>query len=222
MDEHLLIDFTFQRSIIYGFLATVYNQRPGVQLINSFTKLQSVKLCESDNKDLVHGLFLLQEFAQSLTTRSKQEVQLEIGSDWTKLFRGVRPGYGPPPPFEGGYQTVAQKELTELYASIGLELPAGFFTQPDYIGVQLEFMQELVLREHAKWQKGLEDNALDLVTLERSFLIEHLYSWVPQFCQIALAQADTDFGKGVILFTKGYLISEKDWLESFCKRKGEL
>lgn len=143
---------------------------------------------------------------------SKEDAELRLQVEWTRLFRGVAKGYSPPPPYESVYRdgllggpTVVS--VTQLYARNGVGLSSKSTEMPDYIGVEFKFMSTLASKEAEAWSADTS-KALELIDVQRQFARDHLRPWVPRFCAEATKVAKTDFYRAVIKVIRS--ISEWD------------
>lgn len=132
--------------------------------------------------------------------RDDLETALQI--EYTKLFRGVTKGYGPPPPYESVYKEGAlQGKVTgyvsKTYAQYGVKVPNAAGNLPDYIGMELKFMSVLASKEAEAWGKD-RTRALELIVAEKQFVKEHLLSWIPEFCSKAGEISGMDFYKSMM------------------------
>ena len=163
--------------------------------------------------DLKSGLKAL-----SLCGPESSETDWETGLqvDWTKLFRGVARGYGPPPPYEyayhGGSGGGTIWAVRQAYSQQGLEFPLESGESPDFIGVEFKFMSSLASKEAAAWKRG-RDEAIRLISSERQFAVEHLRSWVPKYCEEARKMASTPFYKAVIQLIESVVSWDASLLE---------
>lgn len=207
-----------QRSRIYAFLAAAYNELPRtvwVKRLSGLSTIEFQEISESNNENIRLGLELLAGFAVSFDSHQAEEWELILGREWTKLFRGVKPGYGPPPPYAGLYHECGQEDLMETYRAAGLNPDSRIQERPDYVGIELEFLRTLSEQEAQCWEQGLRAKAYTLMEQEYAFLTGHLLHWFPQFGVNSLAQAEVGFYKGVIHITQGFLEVDQDLLSGF-------
>ncbi len=113
--------------------------------------------------------------------QSDEDVEIELGKDWTRLFRGIAPGYGPCPPYELAWRPQGDDparllEFKRLYATRGLGPAEDDHERPDHLSFLLDFAAALV-----------EDG--DQAAVEQ-FAAAHL-DWIPGFCAQAREHART-------------------------------
>lgn len=206
-------DYAQMRKEVLNLLAAFYNTMPGNIEMLSFALAISDVNC--DNGDMNIGLKKLEDVARhSQQCKEEELIQFRqaLGVEWTRLFRGVKPGYGPPPPKESSFRLLDKHSLVLQYAQSGLHINPQMNEDVDYLGVEVQFLATLIEKEEQCWRLGLVNEALQVIEREYGFLLEHLWSWVPEFCAVALPQATTAFGEGIILLTRGLLQMELEWL----------
>lgn len=109
------------------------------------------------------------------------------------------------PPYESLYEKYIPGEsggagvkitdgLRSFYASAGLMMDAGANLLPDHLSTELLFMSYLT------------EN--DLVEHQRRFLEEHLFRWVPGYCDEMCRHAATSFFKEIANLLKEFILSE--------------
>ncbi len=209
------------RSRVYGFLGAVYNRMPNDQFASSLSSpevaafLASVGQMEDDPGDMQEGLRLIEAFIRASKDKPVEQLKTELAVDRTKLLRGIKPGYGPPPPYEGVYAAMAQEALGQtmmsvrnIYAESGVVLPEEIHDQPDFIGFELDFMRHLTEKEAEAWANEENEEVVKIIKKERAFLDEHILRWVPRFCDLMFEQAQLDFYRGIARLTKGFVQGE--------------
>ncbi len=214
------------RSQVYGFLGALYTRLPDEQFVDGlFTSemaefLSSLQQAEDMPEDVREGASLIQRFATDSKDKPVNELKTKVNVERTRLFRGVKPGYGPLPPYESVYaspdKTDHEKEVNtfpiaavaKAYAEEGVVLPTENYDQPDYIGFELDFMRHLCAKESSAWEQGDSEQALEAIAKESSFLNDHLIQWVPRFCDEMCKDAQLDLYQGVARLTRGLLLDE--------------
>jgi len=222
----LLSSLAEDRSSIYMLLSTFYMKRPEVEFVKKLKNsefIQNIKSALSQDETtsgIGEGLKILEAFINSMKGIPEAEVSENLAVDFTRLFRGIKKGYGPPPPYESVWRGEGrvmgqwtEKVLKEYADSgIGMDLSDEL---PDYIGIELKFMALLCYKEAQAWRDNERTMALRFLELEKRFLNEHLKNWVPEFCNIMEEEARTSFYKAVAVLTKGFLEIERAQIEDF-------
>lgn len=224
-------DIALKRSIIYAFLSRFYNGVPteefvGRLLSEGFQK-ELGAIAELADGELREGVELLEQFLKLNRGRDIEKLTEELAVEFTRLFRGIKKGYSPPPPYESVYMGEgrvmgeATQKVASLYLKAGFALNEEYGGPPDYIGTELKFLSLASYREAESWKKGDRKEALRLLEVQRSFLEEHALAWIPKFCDVMLQEAENDFYRGVAKLTRGYLNLDAVQLKEILKLVGE-
>lgn len=216
-----MADLAKARSRVYGFLGALYNRMPDQAFAASLSNpemaafLSSLGESEDAPEDMREGLRLMEAYIRASKGRPVEELKTELAVERTKLLRGIKPGYGPPPPYEGVYAPTTQEALGQAmmnvknaYAESGVVLPEEIRDQPDFIGFELDFMRHLTEKEAEAWGGEHIEEVMKIVEKERAFLDEHILRWVPRFSDLMFEQAQLDFYRGVARLTKGFVHGE--------------
>jgi TorA maturation chaperone TorD len=211
------------RSRTYAFLAAVYNRLPDQAFAESLSGpdlpglLASTVESEDLPEDMRAGVELIEAFIEAARGKPVEELQTELGVERTRLLRGVQPGYGPPPPYESVYsgsqealRLEARASVRQVYAEAGLGLLEEVRDQPDFIGLELDFMRHLTAKEAQAWAEGSREQALEILEKERAFLQEHIVRWVPRSCDVMHKEARLSFYGGIAKLTKGFVQDEAE------------
>lgn len=209
------------RSRVYGFLGALYCRRPDEQFASSLLgqELTDFLSCLSETEELSEdmrtGVSLIDQFIQASEGKSIDELKTEVGVERTRLLRGVKPGYGPPPPYESVYSSQKREldayrvaAVLKVYAEAEVILPEDNRDQPDYIGIELDFMRHLCAKESEAWSSNNRGQALNYIGKERCFLEEHINQWIPQFCEVMTKDARLDLYRGIARITRGFVLDE--------------
>lgn len=197
----------------FQFLAMMVNNRPDKMLITALIQGQKeifgeiYSLDKAQEQDL-DGLENIHSFLKETDAYQIEDVETALSVDWTRLFRGVSKGYGPPPPFEALYTTKGPSDIEIMrsikrqYREMGLDMGNALPSRPDYLGTELEFLFILAKQEADAWEKGENDNALSKLQIAERFRVEHLNPWVLKYCDIAQNEAQTSFYCGLLRMIK--------------------
>lgn len=116
----------------------------------------------------------------------------DLKVDWTKLFRGVSPDYGPKPPYEelyhGGPDTIYS--LAAFYTANGYHSYTEIDNCTDYIGTQLDFLKELALRK-AQAADGDDLNEYEKLDAIPVKFAERVKTWFAKFATQAEKYSET-------------------------------
>jgi TorA maturation chaperone TorD len=218
-EDHLQLDAAAGlRAGTYGFLANMFNQRPDMAFVRRLrmlgTEAFSISTKGEMTQDVSRGLLEMGSFVESTMNDSEQHVQETLAVDWTRLFRGVSPNYGPPPPYEGVYIEGAEnpsdilQNIMQIYHEHAVDVDGKADNRPDYIGIELDFLRHLSERECEAREEGEHEAAQKYQEAGRNFLLNHVGRWACKFCELAMREAKTDFYCGFLRLTKGVLNEE--------------
>lgn len=206
---------------MYSFLSAMFNQRPSEDLVTRLRRMGTQGIGELAQtgelpSEAKRGLEKIAQFVEASKGQAEEEVCQELAVDWTRLFRGVAPGYGPPPPYEavhlGAVEDQAPQVLRNVvrcYLEQGVSPRQEGADRPDYIGLEFDFLALLAEREQAAWEQGDDRVARECALAARQFFQDHPGRWVAQYCQRAISEARTGFFEGLLRLTRG-MIEEKN------------
>ncbi len=219
------------RAAFLSFLNLHFQVLPDVSFVERVRNgdltsvLEALKSDPSDDVEIATGASLMEDFIDKTRNVDAAKLSDDLGVDRTRLYRGVAPSYGPPPPYEMVWSKNVQ-DISVLTTIAGIYAEAGLATSPDahnrvdYIGVELDFVRELASREAAAWESGDADTANKWLKVQSSFMSEHVGAWVPAFIDKAMQQVETDFYKGHMLMLRGFLKSEQQELSELVSEAG--
>ena len=197
-----------QRSDIYGFLAMVYRQEVTSDFLEQIKDPQFLGVLS----DL--GI----QFDDDFLKKPEEELLEELAIEYTRLFLG--PGRHVSPHESVQHQRAEGKwgqlwgdstvEVKKFIETTGLEYQTDYKGLPDHISVELEFMQQLTLREEQAWEEEDTDGAAYCRKIEEKFIEEHLIPWVPEFCEKIIQEAELPFYKNLAAITRNFIEFEKD------------
>ena len=96
-------------------------------------------------------------------------------------------------------------EVKKFIEFSGLHYTSDYTGLPDHISVELEFMQQVTLREGQAWEEGDETAAKGCLKYEKQFLEEHLICWIPDFCDKVMAAAESPLYREMASLTKTFI-----------------
>ena len=177
---------THQRGDAYWFLASLFAARPEGEALARLLALAEQTPAQDDS---AAGEIL----AALHDIGDRSALELRLATEHTRLFRGVREGYGPPPPYESlwregqlmGDSTVAVAEAY-LEAGYGHDESWGPL---DHIVEELRFMAALCHAEDEAWRANRADEAEWARERQLDFLDRHLLVWMPGYCRALEEQA---------------------------------
>jgi len=196
-----------QRSNVYGLLATVYRQEVTSGLLQQIKDPQFLGVLSA------LGIQLGDDFFQ----KHEGELLEDMAVEYTRLFLGPGKHISPHESVHHqrndaeqgqlwGQSTVEVKRFIE---SSGLDYRSEYRGLPDHISVELEFMQQVTLREEQAWREEDKDQALYCLKIEKKFIEEHLIRWIPIFCEKVIREAELPFYREMAVLTKNFMEFEK-------------
>jgi TorA maturation chaperone TorD len=211
-----LADLARARAAFSSFLTIHLNVLPDEKFVKQMRRKEISSMLEllpkddSVNEEISSGASLMSKFLKETSKDTPAELSQKLGVDRTRLYRGLAPTYGPPPPYEmvwsQKWQDVALLQaLAALYRENGLAQSTEIIDRMDYLGVELEFIHALSVRETDAWDAGKMEKASSLFVEQRKFFQEHLESWVPGFVEKGMEFVTTDFYRGHLLMLQGFI-----------------
>jgi TorA maturation chaperone TorD len=197
-----------QRSDIYGFLAMVYRQEVTSDFLEQIKDPQFLGVLSD----------LGVQFDDDFLLKPEKELLEALAIEYTRLFLG--PGRHVSPHESVHHERAEGKwgqlwgdstvEVKKFIETTGLEYQSDYKGLPDHISVELEFMQQLTLREEQVWGDSDTDGAASCRNIEKKFIEEHLIPWVPEFCEKIVKEAELPFYKDLAALTRNFIEFERD------------
>lgn len=194
-----------ERSNLYGFLAAIYRQEPGPELLSRINEPETRAALANAGVHLAEDFF----------GRPQEDVLEELTLEYTRLFIGpgghISPHASVHIEDEGvgslwGESTAQVKCFIE---SLGFEYKPDYSGLPDHIAVELEFMEALTAREAGAWGKDDREEAGNCLAVEKTFLDKHLILWIPAFCEKVEKESSLSFYTEMARLTAAFIRSER-------------
>jgi putative dimethyl sulfoxide reductase chaperone len=210
------------RASMFAFLNIHFNNLPDQTFVKHIrsdhfaSALKDLQGDETLGTDTVTGAGLMQSYLHSTVNMNSTELSDALGVDRTRLYRGLSPSYGPPPPYEAVWSktersvTAVLQSVSGIYQADGMTVSPNAKDRLDYVGVELDYLYQLAMREAQAWDAGEQERASGLLDRQDAFLREHLGQWIPAFVEKALTQAGTDFYRGHLMMLRGFLVQEQE------------
>ena len=183
-------DIAASRSRTYWLLSDVYLHRPDAGC------MERVRVALGDSAPAVPEAAgdIFDGLRETLHAIGDERLLVEH----TRLFGGLREGYGPPPPFESVHrQSRVPGDITtavlRAYAAAGFGIIHAGAGPQDHLGVELRFMALAAHDELEAWRRGDDDAAIANLARQGAFLEQHLRAWVPGYCRRLAEQAREPF-----------------------------
>ncbi|MCX8028138.1 MAG: molecular chaperone TorD family protein, partial [Thermodesulfovibrionales bacterium] len=157
-------------------------------------------------------------YAENMERTFNLYTQEELLIDYASLFLG--PFELKAPPYGSVYLEVERRLMgdttllvMEYYEQCGLTLDDEFKEAPDHITAELEFVYYLILREIEEIRNNNSQEALSIIESQKRFITAYLASWVGEFCERIISNAQTGYYKALselLRFVVGNTIKECD------------
>lgn len=206
------------RANVYGLLTAVFRAEPSSSLLARLKDPEMFGVLEALGCSLGEG------FRDLPDDRLHEDLAIEF----TRLFLGpgshispheslhVEEGRGP----DGGHWGRDTVKVKKFIEAAGLTVDDRFSGMPDHICVEMEFMQQLAIREAEAWTETDEEFATNILKIEKRFYDEHLSRWVGRFCDRVIETSEHPFYQGIAEVTKGFIEYEGETLQDFVAGSG--
>ncbi len=172
------------RSRVYSFISASF----------SYPDAALVEFMQSRILDTENSLLFLESPSSFEAVQSLRPVVMSLSADqldteYVRTFGHTISKECPPYETEYGQahifqQSQALADISGFYRAFGLELTPEVNDRLDHLGVELEFMQFLCLKEaHAQIKASSEEPLALCREAQVKFLGEHLGQWAPGFAQ---------------------------------------
>ena len=219
-EKHDMTALAGQRGSIYGLLATVYRREMTSDLLHQIKDPQFLGVLSDLGIELNNGFF----------RKPDKELLEDLAVEYTRLFLGpgkhISPHESVHHKKEGtqsgqlwGESTAEVKKIVE---ASGLEYKTEYTGLPDHISVELEFMQHVVMREEQAWKDDDKETALLCQENGKKFVDEHLFRWIPKFCEEVITEADLPFYREMARLTRTFIEFEKQELNKLKNNTDEI
>ncbi|HSB77731.1 MAG TPA: molecular chaperone TorD family protein [Candidatus Methylomirabilis sp.] len=209
------------RGRAYGFLAWLILEGPDTPFLERMlggevaAYLASLAASGSSDPLLIAGLEEMRGWLAGNADGPLEQLRQELAVQGTWLFKGIAPGYGPPPPYEAvhrrpgaGADADILLSLRGFYREAAADLPCTSRERLDHLGLELDFMRFLCEEESRLWGSGNACEAARFRRIQRRFLAAHLTPWVPGYCQRLLEEQCAPFFHGLARVLLGFLAGE--------------
>ena len=200
-----------KRARIYWFLADFYSVKPTTEFLKELReRIQNIHYHDDVDEDLKK----LKEFLDKFDDSEVVDLQVRF----TRLFRGIKKGYGPPPPYESiyrGEQRVCGEwtfRAMTFYHNCGFGVIDDSVGPQDHITAELRFMAMLCIKEKESLKQN-NGSPLFWMRKELYFLENHILQWVPRYC-VTIEQENDGFYSTIARITKRWIESDSDYIRA--------
>ena len=188
------------RAQSWWMLSRLFLERPEPTLL---TEVEAALATVPDGTDLDREV---QALKTCLDGTPPEVLQKQLAPEYTRLFRGIKEGIGPPPPYEslyrgGGLMSDATQSVRAHYRAAGFGEIAPEAGPQDHLGAELRFLSMLSYREAEAWEREAEDEALAMHEAQRAFLEQHLMTWLPDYSLRLADESKEPFYRAVAQLT---------------------
>ncbi len=202
---------------IYKFLSTFFLNPPTGEVVKVFSDSRFLSELEEIVGDNVTSCF--KEF-----NRRYNDNPDELEQEYRDLFRIPLGKYVTPyeSVYRGGKKVgeeyvkgqlmgVHSLSVKKFYDMAGIDYSeAGEL--PDHIGLELEAMHVLCVREYDYRFAGNKEEADKMLQLQQKFMNEHIALWIDDLCQTIYEKTDSIFYKGVAMLTRKFIELDRNTL----------
>jgi TorA maturation chaperone TorD len=214
MNAAVLSGVAARRSALYWILAEFFLTCPSQALVERLRENLAGLACDADVNPLAAGLAAVRD---ALPEHADAAAIDQLAIEYTRLFGGISPSYGLPPPYESVQrETAAPAELAVMVSTCYSDAGFAVIDQavpPDHLGVELKFMAMLCHTEIQEWQHNNAEKSMQLLGRQRNFLDDHVLKWVPDYLRLVQAQAQHVFFRGVAALVLGAIPADRALLE---------
>jgi TorA maturation chaperone TorD len=235
MDTILLYENEFlllakARASFYAFLNIYFTVLPDEQFVQSVRKdefrgvLDNLKRDQEVHPEIAEGARLMRDYLSATKDLEPQKLAERLGIDRTRLYRGITPDFGPPPPYEALWVgnandgTEVLQEISHTYSESEFTLADDTHERLDYMGIELDYLEQLVQKEISARETQDVDRVRSAVECQYTFWKQHLGKWAPNYITTALEYADTDFYQGHLRMLNGFIEQEKEVLREIVEK----
>jgi TorA maturation chaperone TorD len=179
-----------------------------------FLETLTSKISEIDQS--VNGVLVknIRNLRDAMKSSDFKELSQKLTIEFTRLLRGIKRGYGPPPPYESLYKGENRvigevtRDVMRIYQKAGFGIIDEKAGPQDYIGAELKFMSFLCHKEMEAWKKNDVVEAKSCLELEKEFLNNHLLHMTSRFSKEITIEAKEKFYIAVAKLTEKFTITD--------------
>ena len=209
-----LVEVAEIRSKTWWLLSRFYLERPETAYLRELS--EAIQPAESDANGIADKPLRL--LARLLDSESLEALSNRLMPEYTRLFRGIREGYGPPPPYESLYR--GDEFMGDLAADVQRFYTAGGFYKivpevgaADHLGAELRFLSLSCFNEMEAWRNNDATGAVQHLEAQLGFLDQHLLAWFPVYAQRILRETREPFYRAAVQLTQDFLEQDRLCLE---------
>ncbi len=152
--------------------------------------------------------------AEALKLSAKKLDLLALQKEFTRLFRGIQEGYGPPPPYESVYRSAEfPSDIVEAvfsyFQAAGINVEEICQDPVDFLSSELKLMALLAYQEHESHQQAIHDQVILYQNLQQQFLQNHILVWVPEYCELLIESSREEYYQALAAYLASFLADQK-------------
>ena len=190
-------------------------------------RVQAAAFLDLPEAELIH--FLAENYSFLFSEKepgSKDHLQA-LRIDFTSLFSLSGQPYEAALMDESGHlNSRATDRVTDFYRNCGFNPGRGSggsrhpgLIAMDHLSAELEFLAHLAIREEAAWKDGDAPAAFECLSYAARFMDEHLLRWMPLFTASAEEDAETDFYRALLKWTREFAFEDRKHIQKISRAR---
>ncbi len=204
-----------QRANVYSFFSRVFGYAPTDDFVDEL-KGQPLKDVLKNLGIVFDEIFDRETTAQELKKEYNALFE-KTGARYTSPYESFYKGGGHS---SGEEWTKTTMDVAQSYAKLEYEAETPFLENPDHIGVEVGFMEQLCLEEAESYTEGQKDKADFILGKQLEFMDSHLLGFAQIFTNNVKEKAKLDFYTSNAEVMLNFIESEKDYLKETFKKGG--
>lgn len=205
------------RAVLYAFFAQMLSP-PSAALIEALADGSLRELMEAAlaGAPPTHGEDLAAGFPPLFAATPEPAAGDELLVEYTHLFGNgvICPHYETEYGGTDAFRAVhVLSSVSAFYHAHGVRVASGVGERPDYIGVELEFMNLLASKQARAAAQGNVQRVRLARQAQQRFFLEHLGAWAGEFCRSLATAARTPFHAALAQALAQFLSAEARYLE---------
>lgn len=195
------------QSLMFGLLGKILYTYPDQELLDLIMEedLFSEAPFGNDQEQTQKGLTLVNDWLEEYRGQQEQTLE-ELRVDYTALFieitdKEISPWESVYFSEERGIFQKSTLKVREWYRRFGLQVTKLYKEPDDHVGLEFAFISHLASLAVQALEAGDRNKSRKIIKAQKEFLREHIFTWVPTWCEQLGEYARTDFYRGI-----GYLV----------------
>lgn len=216
------------RELMYRFLSCIFIEEVNEEMLSGMLQMEFPVIEEPEanwEQDLKAGYEMLKEVLDPFREKSEAEIKEmleDLAADYAKTFLAAGDAAGKAAfPYESVYTGSdsqfggsVQMNLNAEYAARGLTMREDMFKiMEDHIGLEMNYMAELLKEQAEAVSAGDEKKADKLSKDMKKFFRRHISNWVMLFANDIYKYTDRDFYRAIARITIGFMEMEQETIQ---------